>query len=482
MQPITTDKKFFCFTVVTLCSYYFPPIAFVLLPLAIIKKLRISAIYIGLTTGLVLASWSMYEKQSLFFGMELHNIHTLEAVLTKDTQYSSSGASLYKMNVYQVNNEDWQTNANFNLTAIVRGGKILPRYSHVKLMVQEKLKQDETHTKDVLAYLKHQDIALIPSPKKVGVFSFLTLWRNRFVVIRNHTRQWLLHRIDRLPDASASLFRALFLGVSDIENSKLKKIFRDAGMIHVLALSGFHVSVVVSIVSFILKPFLGKRKMALVSIPLLLSYLLMVGVQPSLLRAVLMYCLFAITRTMNRQSNGVKILLTTAIIALVFDRQSGSSLSFQLSYLALLGIMLLTEPITIRLSRYFPHLIALPFAVSFAAQIATAPLLIFYFQQLYPIGIITSIVINLPITIFIFLGIASLALPQPLLTAGEPILEFMRYLCYEIAQWGARFPPLQINTATNLVIFYLVHLAILVFLTMNLVRTRCAKNTLIPSS
>ncbi|MBE9462894.1 ComEC/Rec2 family competence protein [Dyadobacter subterraneus] len=112
-------------------------------------------------------------------------------------------------------------------------------------------------------------------------------------------------------------------------------------------------------------------------------YALVTGMAPSVLRATLMCIVFVLAEVYSKKNNGINTLALSAFIILLIDPQALFDVGFQLSYLAMAGIFLLYEPIaaiwkpTGRMQKYFWQITAL----SFAAQLATFPLSLYYFHQ-----------------------------------------------------------------------------------------------------
>ncbi|WGK69521.1 ComEC/Rec2 family competence protein [Candidatus Haliotispira prima] len=162
------------------------------------------------------------------------------------------------------------------------------------------------------------------------------LWHQRSAM-----RQTLFGSLRSLfPAAGRDLFLALLFGQSDELPERVKEHFRLSGSIHLLALSGFHVGILAAIVSFLLRRALGLRPSLLCGSAILSLYLWLVGPLPSLIRAVLMFLLFNGCKFFLRNGDGFSILALSALLQTGFFPAAALSLSFQLSYAALLGLIL----------------------------------------------------------------------------------------------------------------------------------------------
>lgn len=188
-------------------------------------------------------------------------------------------------------------------------------------------------------------------------------------------------------DAKAVLL-AITLGVKDELDNELQASFSAAGAMHVLAVSGLHVGIIYGIILLIFKRFKlnsWKRRwwMAIASILLLWAYAFITGLSPSVLRAVTMFSFVAIGKAKNTNSSIYNTLAASAFVLLCWNPYLIMSVGFQLSYLAVFGIVYLQPKFyrMLDLKNYWLDKIWEISCVSLAAQIATAPLSVLYFHQ-----------------------------------------------------------------------------------------------------
>ncbi|GHB82095.1 hypothetical protein GCM10007390_41450 [Persicitalea jodogahamensis] len=188
------------------------------------------------------------------------------------------------------------------------------------------------------------------------------------------------------PD-SYGLLKAMILGRRDELGPDLLNSYISAGAVHVLAVSGLHVGVFFLMVSWILSRLKrGKRGkwIYLLCIVLLLgTYAVITGLSPSVIRASLMCVIFALSQTFTRQNHSVNTLAISAFLILLLDPLSLFSVGFQLSYAAVLGIILFYP-----MFKNYVETEILPARwlwqitlVSLSAQVFTFPLSIYYFHQ-----------------------------------------------------------------------------------------------------
>lgn len=181
---------------------------------------------------------------------------------------------------------------------------------------------------------------------------------------------------------------ALVLGVKDGLDDELVQAFSATGAMHVLAVSGLHVGIIYAIVFFLLKRLgLSKPKyrwiLAAISILILWAYAFLTGLSPSVLRAVTMFTFVAFGQALSRHSNIYNTLAASAMALLCYNPYLIMSVGFQLSYLAVFGIVYLQPKLyeLIQVNNTILDKLWAITCVSIAAQLATAPLSILYFHQ-----------------------------------------------------------------------------------------------------
>lgn len=196
-----------------------------------------------------------------------------------------------------------------------------------------------------------------------------------------HYRSW------DLDDEALGVVAAMTLGEKSALDRDLKDTYSRVGAAHILALSGLHLMIIYTVIAF----FIGWRRFRIFSqVVIILSiwaFAVMVGMSPSVVRSAVMISLYALLSLGHRDRMSVNTLALTAIIMLAVNPQSLYSISFQLSFMAVLAILLF-NPLFYRLvplhvlqhHRWLGILWGLT-TVSLSAQIGTAPLVAYYFGR-----------------------------------------------------------------------------------------------------
>ncbi len=195
---------------------------------------------------------------------------------------------------------------------------------------------------------------------------------------------------------------AILLGYDDLMDRELRNKYAGAGALHVLCVSGLHVGIIFMFLSLLFKPLDRKKGLKLIRVILILTgiwvYALITGLSPSVMRAGVMFSLFALRDVRKNKSNPYNILAASAFILLAIDPYMITKIGFQLSYAAVIAIISLFRPIYALLSfknvalDYFWKLTV----VSIAAQIGTFPFAIFYFHQ-FPVYFLLTNILVIPL-------------------------------------------------------------------------------------
>lgn len=223
---------------------------------------------------------------------------------------------------------------------------------------------------------------------------------------------------------------ALMIGYSDLLDADQREEFAGAGAMHILCVSGLHVGIIFLLADKLFF-FLRKRKQGKWLRPVLILlviwfYALITGLAPSVMRASLMFSLVTIGGALNRKSHIVNSISASAFILMLINPAIIFELGFQLSYAAVLGIVLLQphfQKLFIPANKFEKYLWSI-ITVSLAAQLATGPISLMYFHQFPNYFLITNLIVIPLAGVLIYSGLAFVLLSQiPLLgTLASTIL------------------------------------------------------------
>jgi len=190
----------------------------------------------------------------------------------------------------------------------------------------------------------------------------------------------------------AAVVQGMILGETDNIPSAVSRNFRDSGIFHTLAVSGFNVGLVTAAVFFILRIFgAGKRFAAKFGIGAVLFYCLVAGATPSVVRATIMSVVFLSAMALEREADGLNTLGFSAIIVLLLDPLDLFDIGFQLSYAATFGIIFFTPKLQEAL-KPLPKWLSGALGVTLAAQIFVLPIMAYYFYSVSIISLACNLV------------------------------------------------------------------------------------------
>jgi competence protein ComEC len=208
---------------------------------------------------------------------------------------------------------------------------------------------------------------------------------------------------------------AILLGADDYLDADQRRAFAGAGAMHILCVSGLHVGIIYLVLNSLLA-FLNKNRILKILKVILLLFLiwlyaLITGFSPSVSRAATMFSFIIVGASMRRRSNIYNILAASAFVLLVFNPYLITEVGFQLSYIAVAGIVWIYKPLS---NLFIPDNKIVQFiwritVVSFAATLTTFPLSLFYFHQ-FPFLFLVTNLIAIPFSmIIIYTGLLVLA-------------------------------------------------------------------------
>ncbi len=219
---------------------------------------------------------------------------------------------------------------------------------------------------------------------------------------------------DSLPPTSAALLAGLLLGDRTPLPRDLDDAFRRAGVYHVLAVSGFNVALLASAVFVLFLAGRADRRVAAVAAMVaVIAFAIVVGPEPSVLRATLMGVLVLGAILLDRESSVLNSLSLAAIVVLAFRPGDLRDPGFQLSFAATGAIVLAPLP---------RGIVRGALGVSVAAQLAVLPITLTHFNQISTLGVIANLVVVPLAALATVLGLAGVCLGALLETAGRLLL------------------------------------------------------------
>ena len=204
------------------------------------------------------------------------------------------------------------------------------------------------------------------------------------------------------PDPESSLLAGILLGVDTGLTRELQQAFKNTGTAHIIAISGFNISIIAGIFYTFFSRFFGDRRGAVIAITGIVLYTFIVGADAAVVRAAVMGGLALLAKQLGRRQAALNTLLAVALLMCLWNPLYLWDVGFQLSFFATLGLILYAEPFSKFANRiitkYFPTSTAERAAELFsefvlltlAAQLTTIPIMAYHFQRISLISFIAN--------------------------------------------------------------------------------------------
>lgn len=312
------------------------------------------------------------------------------------------------------------------------------------------------------------DSYLLSATPTPTIFGYAASLRNQLIIKLEEAR---------FGREELSIVQALLLGQRHSISDETYDAYKDAGAVHILAVSGLHIGILLFLLQLLLSPLeklpKGKTLKLIALIVLLWCFALLAGFSASVVRAVTMFSFVGYALYLNRPSNTFNILaLSMFFILLLFNPMLLFQVGFQMSYTAVFAILWM-YPILQRF--WFPknriiRKIWQLLAVSIAAQIGVLPISLFYFHQFPGLFFVSNLVVVPFLGVLLGLGILVLvlavsnALPDFLAEAYGHMIGMMNaVIAWVSAQEAFVFKNISFD-AVQLVLVYLIIIALLLLL------------------
>jgi competence protein ComEC len=252
--------------------------------------------------------------------------------------------------------------------------------------------RDYLASQGVYSYISFPAVSLIEHEQGSMIMSVLYSFRQHGLDIVYHL----------FPDPEASLMAGILLGDQSGIPPQVQEAFRLTGTSHIIVISGFNITIIAALFSYLFTRVLGRLRGAIVAAIGIIIYTLLVGANPAVVRAAIIGMLTLLALQVGRRQVGLNSLLFVAALMALRTPTVLWDISFQLSFAATLGIMLYAEPFTNGFTkltaRFIPHdkaehlagPVGAYFLITLAAMLTTLPLMAYYFQRISLTSVITN--------------------------------------------------------------------------------------------
>ncbi|GAB4478750.1 MAG: hypothetical protein Kow0088_18910 [Anaerolineales bacterium] len=326
--------------------------------------------------------------------------------------------------------------------------------------------------KEIFAYLPKAEVRLIQ--RREGNFIYQAIYTLR--------QQCLTALMNIFPEPQASLLAGILLGIESGIPNQVRQAFIDSGTMHIVAISGFNITLLTGLFMAILARALGRWRGAFLSVILISSYTILVGANASVVRAAIMGVLTLFAAQIGRRQSGMNSLFFVAALMAIFDPHILWDVSFQLSFAATLGLVLYANALNEWAIRQLAHFTRAEMAeklgnllgewalYTLAAQVTTLPIMLYHFRRLSLVSLLVNPLI-LPVqpAVMVGGGIAMLlALIHPAIgqLCAYLVLPLVTYTI-RMVEWSAALPYSSLRFSAlplfGVVICYLILFAVTKF-------------------
>ncbi|WP_226667330.1 DNA internalization-related competence protein ComEC/Rec2 [Metabacillus litoralis] len=286
---------------------------------------------------------------------------------------------------------------------------------------------------------------------------------------------------NNFPATTVGVVQALIFGERNLLQEDIEKAYQELGIVHLLAISGLHVGLLVGGVYFLLLYFgVTHEKAKLFIIICLPIYMIVTGGAPSVIRASFMVILYFVLQLFKQKVSPLDVISFTFLCLLLINPYYLFQVGFQLSYVVSFGLLLSSK-----ILHFFSSWLAKLTIVSLLAQVCAIPLLLYHFYEfslislpmniifvpfysfiILPLAIISTVVVSLPFVGFIFVKLIS------------SLLE----LSHQLVLFTSSIPFFTITTGKPSSVFLILYVVLLLLLFIIYERTNTVKKILWPIS
>ena len=244
--------------------------------------------------------------------------------------------------------------------------------------------RDYLAAQHIHSYMSSAEVTVLPGRSGSPVYAALYDFKEK-----------ALTNIYRLfPDPESSLLAGILLGVDTGLTRELQQAFKNTGTAHIIAISGFNISIIAGLFVTFFSRFLGPRRGMLIAVIGIIFYTILVGGDAAVVRAAIMGSLALFAKQVGRRQAALNTLLAVALFMCLWNPLYLWDVGFQLSFFATLGLILYADPFSQFanriITRYFPTSTAEKFVELFsefvlltlAAQVTTIPIMAYHFQRI----------------------------------------------------------------------------------------------------
>ena len=262
-------------------------------------------------------------------------------------------------------------------------------------------------------------------------------------------RDRIIRKIQKLlPEPHADLVLGMTIGHKDDVPSSFNEMLKKVGIIHVVVVSGYNVSLVLTLVGIILIR-LGRAVFFAGSIIVLFVFLLIAGLDPPIIRAVIMGSISTLALVLGEYKRTLYLLILSAFMMLAVNPRYISDISFQMTFMATMTVVLVSP-----LARGLPVVLQETLII-FSVNIAMIPLISYYFGSFSLLGLVSNILLLWEVPFITVLGIVLMISPFAMIKiVFIALLDYFLLICEAVDKLNFGVFQYQMNLPAIMVYYF----------------------------
>ena len=290
-------------------------------------------------------------------------------------------------------------------------------------------------------------------------------------------RNSILNRIDlNLKESNRGIIKSILIGDKNNLEDEIKENFRVSNLSHMLAISGVHFGYIILFCTIVLKKLKFKRLRQVLTIGIILFFMCLTSMTPSVIRAGIMAIMIILASIFKRRADVWTSLAISLLIQMVFNPYVIFDVGLQLSYGGVIGIVLFYKPLEEKLNKIKELKINKAIAVTLGANIIIMPIMMYHLSNISLTFVISNLICSSLLGIIIILGFISVCLNIPFFYS---ILDFFISIFSKLVSLCSKitFSSIYIKTPSlfQVILIYILILLFYLILTEKLNFSRVKK-------
>lgn len=271
----------------------------------------------------------------------------------------------------------------------------------------------------------------------VYAYSYTMWFEDRVELnLRDKVRASIYSLFESVDLLFADVGYAMIFGETSVVNDKVYDVFKSTGIAHLLAVSGFHISVIVTAIVYILKKFKANKGVQLGVVAfVVVFYAYLCDFSVSIIRAGIMSLVLLYSEIRNKEYDRLNALSFACCLILLFNPLDVFNISFALSFVAVLSIILLMQPLERLFKKIFYDKFASSLSLCVAVSLGMTMFQLYYFKKA-PLFSFVANMVTVPIVSVLFIYLLLVVLILPIFHISAPFIKFYGIIMKYILQFN----------------------------------------------